>query len=129
MQVAAAEFQDPGRRGGQRDRDARGVHGARYEIGGAVGTQRDLLPGGVPGGGVAPLRQGPEGARARPGDHQALGGELGERPGDGHRAHPEPLNQRPARRELSTWRVAVEFPPQLFCQFTHAATLLHENTE
>ncbi|GGS68715.1 hypothetical protein GCM10010270_45200 [Streptomyces violaceus] len=70
-----------------------------------------------------------ERARAGPGDNQPFGGELRQGPGHGHGAHPESLDKGPARRQLSTRRVAVELPPEPFRQFSDTATLVHESTE
>ncbi|CAM5649144.1 hypothetical protein STENM327S_08896 [Streptomyces tendae] len=129
VQVAAVELHDTGWRGGQRDQDPGGVHGSRYEVGGPVGAERDLLPGGVPGGCGRGARRGTEGAGAGPGDDQPLGGQLGQGTGDRHGAHPEPVDEGPAGRELSAGRVAVQLPSQHGHQVSDAATLLHESTE
>lgn len=101
VQVPAVELHDAGRRGGQRDQHPGGVHRARHEVGGAVGAQRHLLPGGVPGGRGRGAWPGTEGAGAGPGDDQPLGGQLGQGAGDRHRAHPEPVDEGTAGRELS----------------------------
>lgn len=68
-------------------------------------------------------------AGAGAGDDQALGGEPRQGPGDGHGADPEPLDEGAAGRELLTGRVAVQLLSELFRQFAHAATVLHESTE
>ncbi|CAM5355526.1 hypothetical protein SGRIM128S_02628 [Streptomyces griseomycini] len=102
VQIAAVELDHPGRRRGERDQHPGGVHRARHEVGGAVRAEGDLLPGGVPGGSGRDPGLRAEGAGAGPGDHQPLGGELRQCPGDGHGAHPEPLHQGPTGRELST---------------------------
>ncbi len=102
VQIAAVELDHAGRRGGQRHQHPGGVHRARYEVGGAVRAERDLLPGGVPGRCRCRPGQCAERARPGPGDHQPLGGELRQGPGHGHGAHPESLDKGPARRQLSS---------------------------
>ncbi|GAA1255932.1 hypothetical protein GCM10009646_49910 [Streptomyces aureus] len=76
------------------------------------------------GAGLGAERPGP-----RTCHDEALRGELRERARHGHRAHPEPFDESPTGRQLSTWRVAIQLPPQPFRQFTHTATLMHEDRE
>ncbi len=102
VQIAVVELDHAGRRRGERDRDTGGVHRARQRVGGAVRAERHLLPGGVPGCGGRCGRGRPERAGSGPGHHQALGRQLRQRPGDGHRAHPVLLDQGATRRQLST---------------------------
>ncbi len=55
-----------------------------------------------PGAGSAVRGAGAEGAGAGAGGDEPFGGELGDGAGDGDGADPEPFDESPARRELST---------------------------
>ena len=94
-----------------------------------LGGQRDLLPGRVddPGPSAAAVRA--VGAGAGPGDHQSLGGELGQGARDGDRADPEALDESPAGRQLLTRRVALQLAAEAFGETLGTATMFHENTE
>ncbi len=129
VQVAAVELDHAGRRGREGGQHPGGVDGARDHVPGALRAEGDLLPGGVPWCGCRGAGPGPERTGAGPGDHEALGGELGEGPGDGDGADPVALDEGPARRQLSTDRVAVQLGPQGSRQLRHTATLLHDSTE
>ncbi len=128
VEVAAAEFDDAGGRAGEGGEDAAGVDGAGHGVVAGLGAERDLLPGGVAGPGGGGVRLGPEGARAGPGAHQALGGQGGQRSGDGDGADVEALDEGPAGGQLLTGRVAVELSAQDAREFGHAVTLMHDST-
>ncbi len=102
VEVAAVELDDAGRRGGEGDQHPGGVDRTRHHLGPAVAAQRHLLPGRVAGGGQRGAGAGAEGAGAGAGGDEPFGGELGDGAGDGDGADPEPFDESPARRELST---------------------------
>ncbi len=129
MQIAAVELDHPGGRGGERDEHTGGVDAAGHMLGGRIGAERHLLPGGVAGRGGRLARVRAERSGAGAGDDQALGGELRQRAGDGHRADPEPLHEGPAGRQLLSCGVALHLRPKGSCQVGDAVTLVHESRE
>ncbi|SCE04237.1 hypothetical protein GA0115246_1097810, partial [Streptomyces sp. SolWspMP-sol7th] len=109
---------------GERGENAARVHGTRKALGG-LGAECEVLPGGVAlGGGRGPPAR--YGTRAGAGHEQPLGGEPREGARDGDGPDAVPCDEFPARRQLSTRRIAVELGTEEIRQFPYAATLLHE---